>query len=143
MTRSENPVKERVFFAYSTHSYYCSKRSGIDAFILASFNGIKNCSHVEKIISSASSLSVYKLHAFFINNAFFSTQPHCCLTSLLLELQMLRRCCLIHISIIILRHFLYLLYLWPHIYLGLFMLYLCDLFFIFIFTFIMINRIIS
>ena len=53
---------------------------------------------------------------------------------------MLLRCCLIHISIIILRHFLYLLYLCPCLDLGLFMSYLCDLFFIFIFIFIMINR---
>ena len=52
---------------------------------------------------------------------------------------MLLRCCLIHISIIILRHFLYLLYLG----LGLFMSYLCDLLFIFIFIFIMINCTIS
>ena len=41
---------------------------------------------------------------------------------------MLLRCCLTHISIIILRHFLYLLYL-------LLISYLCDLFFIFMFTF--------
>ena len=36
----------------------------------------------------------------------------------------------------------YLLYLCPCVQLGLFILYLCDLFFIFIFIFIMINRII-
>ena len=51
---------------------------------------------------------------------------------------MLLKCCLIHLSIIILRH-LYLLYLLPCLDLGLFMLYLCDLFFIFILTFIMDN----
>ena len=39
-----------------------------------------------------------------------------------------------------LRHFLYLLYLSLCLELGLFMSYLCDLFFIFIFIFIMINR---
>ena len=49
---------------------------------------------------------------------------------------MLPRCCLIYISSIKLRHFLYLIYLG----LGLFMSYLSDLFFIFIFMFIMINR---
>ena len=48
---------------------------------------------------------------------------------------MLLRCCLIHISIIILRHFLYLLYLRPLLDVGLFISYLCDLFFIFMFTF--------
>ena len=52
---------------------------------------------------------------------------------------MLLKCCLIHLSITILRH-LYLLYLLPCLDLGLFMLYLCDLFFIFILTFIMDNR---
>ena len=60
-----------------------------------------------------------------------------------LELQMLLRCCLIHISIMILRHVLYLLCLCPCLDLGLFMSYLCDLFFIFIFIFIMINSVIS
>ena len=53
---------------------------------------------------------------------------------------MLLSCCLIHISIMILRHFLYLPYLCPFLDPGLFMSYLCDLFFIFIFIFIMINR---
>ena len=43
MTRCETLAKERVFFAYSTNSNHCSKRSVIDAFIPASFNGIKNC----------------------------------------------------------------------------------------------------
>ena len=42
--------------------------------------------------------------------------------------QMLLRCCLIYISIIILMHFLHLLYLCPCLDLGLFMSYLCDLF---------------
>ena len=35
-----------IFFAYSTISYNCSKRSGIDTFIPASFNGISL--HVKK-----------------------------------------------------------------------------------------------
>ena len=50
---------------------------------------------------------------------------------------------LIHVSMIIVRHFLYLLYFYPCLNLGLFMLYVCDLFFIFILIFIMINRTIS
>ena len=49
------------------------------------------------------------------------------------------RCSLIHISIIIVRHFLYFLYFCPCLDLGLFISYLCDL----IFIFIMIDRIIS
>ena len=53
---------------------------------------------------------------------------------------MLLRYCLIYISIIILRHFLYLLYLCPSLDQGLFISYLCYLFFIFIFIFIMVNR---
>ena len=85
-------------------------------------------------------LLVYTL--FFISNAFFSTQPQCCLTFSWIELQMLFRCCLIHISIIILRHFLYLPYLCPCLDLYLFMSYLCNLFFIFIFIFSMINHVI-
>ena len=53
---------------------------------------------------------------------------------------MLLRYCLIYISIIILRHFLYLLYLCPSLDQGLLISYLCYLFFIFIFIFIMVNR---
>ena len=56
---------------------------------------------------------------------------------------MLLRCCLIHISIIILRRFIYLLYLCPCLHLGLFMPYLRESIFIFVFIFIMINCIIS
>ena len=74
---------------------------------------------------------------FFISNAFFY------LTFSLTELQMLLSCRLINISIIIVRHFLYLLYLCPCIDSGQFISYLCDLFFIFIFICIMINRLIS
>ena len=55
-----------------------------------------------------------------------------------IELQMFLRCCWLRISITMLLH---LLYLCPFLDLGLFMPYLYDLFFIF--TFIMINHIIS
>ena len=61
-----------------------------------------------------------------------------------IEVQMLLRCCLIHISIIIVRHILYLLYFCPCLDQGyLFMSYLYHRFFIFIFIFIMIDRIIT
>ena len=54
---------------------------------------------------------------------------------------MLLRCCSIHITIIILRYILYLVFLCPCPGLGLFMSYLlCDLFFIFIFIFIIMNH---
>ena len=82
-------------------------------------------------------------YTFFYKQRFSSTQPQCCLTFSRIELQMLLRCCLIHVRIIIVIHFLYLLYLCPCLDLGLFMSYLCDLFFIFIFIFIKINRIVS
>ena len=45
------------------------------------------------------------------------------------------------VSIIILRHFLYFPYLCSYLGLDLFMLYLCHIFFILIFIFIMINRV--
>ena len=80
---------------------------------------------------------------FFYKQRFFSTQPQCCLTFSWIELQMSLSCCLIHTGIIILRHFLYLIYLSPYLGQGLFMSYLCDLFLIFIFFFIMINSVIS
>ena len=53
---------------------------------------------------------------------------------------MLLRCCLIHISIIILRNFLCLVNLNPCLGLGLFMAHLCDLYFIFFFIFFKINH---
>ena len=84
------------------------------------------------------------LYAFFsIKNAFFSTQSQCSLTCSWTEHQMLLRCYLIHINIIILRQILYSAYLCPCLDLGLFMLYLCDLFFILSLIFIVINHITS
>ena len=80
---------------------------------------------------------------FFFWATLFLNKPQCCLTSSWIGLQMLLGCSLIHISIIIVRHFLYVLYLCPCLDLGLLMSYLCDLFFIFIFIFIIINCIIS
>ena len=40
---------------------------------------------------------------FFYKQRFFSTQPQCCLTFSWIELQVLLRCCLMHISIMIVR----------------------------------------
>ena len=77
-------------------------------------------------------LYLHRLHAFF-KQYFFPTQPECCLTFSLIE--MLLRCCLIHISIIIPKHFLYLLYLCLCLDVDLFMSYLCDLLFISILIF--------
>ena len=83
------------------------------------------------------------IHVFFYKQRFFSTPPQCCLTFPWIQLRMLLSCCLVHVSIIILRQFLYLLYLCLFLDLGLFMSFLCNLFFISIFIFIMINCIIS
>ena len=43
---------------------------------------------------------------FFCKQRFFSTQPQWCLTFSCNEIQMLLRCCLIHIPIIIMKHIL-------------------------------------
>ena len=84
------------------------------------------------------------IHVFIYKQLIFSTQPQCCLSFSWIELQMLLRCCWLHISTIILRHVLYLLYLSPCLDKGLFRTYQCDTFFFLIFSmFIMINRIIS
>ena len=56
---------------------------------------------------------------------------------------MLLRCCLIHVSITILGKILYLIYLCLCLCLGPFMLYLCDIFFIFNLIFIVIDHITS
>ena len=53
---------------------------------------------------------------------------------------MLLKCCVIHITIIIVRHILYLVYLCPCLGLGLSMSYLCDIFFIFSLIFIVVNH---
>ena len=79
------------------------------------------------------------MHWFFMSNDFLQLSLTASLIFSWIGLQMLLRCCLIQISVIILRHFLYLLYLCPCLDLGLFMSYICDLFFIVIFIFIMIN----
>ena len=44
------------------------------------------------------------LYAMFV---FFSTQPHCCLTFQWIQHQMLHSYCLMHTTIIILRHFIF------------------------------------
>ena len=97
---------------------------------------------VGKFYSSICILDIV-LHAFFYKQRFFSTQPPCCLNFSWIEPQMLLRCCLVHISIIIMIHFLYFLYFYPCVDLDLFMSYLCDPFLPFFSIFIMINRIIS
>ena len=73
---------------------------------------------------------------FFYKQGFFSTQPQCCVICSWIELQMLLRCCLIHIITIVLRGILHVVYLCPCLDLGLFRSYFCDLFFIFSFIFI-------
>ena len=80
--------------------------------------------------------------AFFYKQHYFSIQPQCCLIFSWIKLQMSLRCCLINVSIFILRHFLYFLYLCPYLDLDLFLSYLCGLFFIFVFILTMINHII-
>ena len=90
-------------------------------------------------------LAKLKIHEYtlFYKQRFSSTQPQCCLILSWIELQMSLKCCLIHITIIIMRNIIYLLYLRPCLHLGLFMSNLRDLFFIFIVIFIMFNCLIS
>ena len=76
------------------------------------------------------------MHTSFYKQRFCSTQTQCCVTFSWIEPQLFLRCHLMHISNIKPRHSLYLLYLCPCPNVGLFMSYLCDLFFIFIFIYI-------
>ena len=80
------------------------------------------------------------IHAFLYKQRFFSSQPQYCLTFSWIELQMLLMCCLIHMTIIILRHFLYFLYWSPCLNPDLFMSYLWDLFVFFVIISIIINK---
>ena len=77
-----------------------------------------------------------------MNKQTFSTQHHYCLTFSLTEPTMLLRCCLIQVTVFKLTSILYLEYLCPCLGLGLFILYLWDLFFISSPIFIVINHII-
>ena len=69
----------------------------------------------------------------------FSTKPQCCLTFLWIEPQMLLKNCLLHINMILPRH--YTLSICVYVYVSVFQ--LNNLFFIIIFVFIPINHIIS
>ena len=90
------------------------------------------CSYFFCFILRNNFITFYKQH-------FFPTQPQCCLTFSWIQFQMLLRCCLLYITIIIRRNILYLAHLFPSPGLVLFMLYLCDPFFIFSLVFIIIN----
>ena len=57
----------------------------------------------KKWIKYAFIIGSNKIHVFFYNQRFFSSQPQRCVTFSWNQRQMLLRCCLIHISIIILR----------------------------------------
>ena len=117
--------------------------------MLTLFNWFTALSHLFILILFAPlaicTLSVCKVcyKHFFSKQHLFSAQLQCCLNFSWIELQMLLSCCLIHIAIIILSHILYLVYLYPCLDLGLFMSYLCDLFFIPGLIFISINHISS
>ena len=79
---------------------------------------------------------------YFYKQRFFFNSASVLLNFSWIDLQILLRCYLIHITIIILRH-IHLVYLCPCLGLGLFTPYLCDVVFIFSLIFIVINQIIS
>ena len=82
----------------------------------------------------------FRDYMLFYKQRVFSTHPECCITFSWIELQKSLRGCLIHISIIILKHFLHLLYLCPCLDPGpfflvpRFMFYICDMSFIFLYS---------
>ena len=76
----------------------------------------------------------------FYEQRFFSTQLWCCLTFPWIQLQMLLKCCMLHITIITLRRISYLVYLCSWLGVVLLVLYLCDPFFIFSLICIIINH---
>ena len=93
---------------------------------------------VSYTILYTASVNIIWIHAFFYKQRFFSIQLQCYLPFSWIELQMYEL--QIYMSIIILRNFLYLLFLCPCLGLGLFM---SCLVLNLIFIFIMINVIIS
>ena len=111
-----------------------------------------DCMNKSKLLKILKAINIKKDYAFliavfplflFYKQLFFSTQPQCCLTFSWIELKMLLRCCLTHVTVIKLRQILYLGYLCSCRGLGLFMSYLCNLFFIFSLIFNVINHITS
>ena len=86
--------------------------------------------------------SVY-IARFFYKQRVFSLQSQCCSTFSWIELKILLRFCLIHVTITMLRHILYLVYLCPCLGLSLFNFYPNDLFFILSLIFIVIYHITS
>ena len=69
-------------------------------------------------------ICITRIHAFLEATPFFNSGS-VILNFSRIQLQMLLRCCLLHITIIILRHILYFVYLCPRFGLALFMPYLC------------------
>ena len=76
---------------------------------------------MKRLLSIRNETMGWKICFSYISNAVFSTQAQCCLTFSWIEPQMLLKCCLIHITIIILRYILYLVYFCPCLDLGFFM----------------------
>ena len=126
------------FSRYS--SFYISQRHNHSSFLWP-FES-RSCGRGEKKLQKIECTLFITLNTrFFISNALIS-QSQCCLTISLIELQVLFWCCLIHITITMLIHILYLVNLWPCLGLTLFMLYACDIFIIFSVTFIIMNHLI-
>ena len=129
-----------MFWKLWKSHYPRSGKTLIRKFWETSFSRSKKCL-IRKFWESEVKFShEVKIHAFFISNI-CSTYPQCCLTFSWIELQMLLWCCLIHLTIIILAHILYLVHLPPYLVLGLFMSYLCVLSLIFSPIFVVINHI--
>ena len=100
--------------------------------------------YITRIFQFIGGKQFLEIHALFYKQHYVSTQPQCCLTFSWIELQILLRYCLIkkdlHTETFFTSAVFDLLYSCPCLDLGLFMSYLCDLFFIFIFLLILINH---
>ena len=94
-------------FSQYTHVTSLSSR---DADTIRRFIAIKNDVYLTIKVYFQNFHFCFRSIRFFIQATFFSTQLQCCLTFSSTELQMLFRCCLIHMTINILRHILYLVY---------------------------------
>ena len=103
---------------------------------------------LECIAMKSKNSSISRITHFSYKQHLFSTQPQGCLTFSWIELQMLLRLLLNTCKHHYTEPLFYILYLWPcldqaTLNLDLLMLHLCDIFFIFIFLFIVIDRVMS
>ena len=117
-------IHKSMNWKWKLHSFVFYQRLvSFKVFKRKRISGERNCSYSITSDSGDVGLVLYRKKywfvdkprytRFFYKQRFFSIQPHCCLTFSSIELEMLLKCCLMHVGIIMLRSVLCLLDLCP------------------------------